>query len=43
MKENEHITLCSTTNKKVETFSNLGAIPTNQNVIQEEIKCRIKT
>ena len=35
---NEHIK----TGSKVETFKYLGSLLTNQNVIQEEIKCRLK-
>ena len=40
---NEHIKIYSNSHKKVKTFKYLGSLLTNQNFIQEEIKCRQKT
>ena len=39
---NEHITIGSNSFVKVKTFKYLGSLLTNQNSIQEEIKCRLK-
>ena len=39
---NEHIKIGSTSYEKVKTFKYLGSLLTNQNSIQEEIKCRLK-
>ena len=39
---NAHIKIGSNSYKKVETFKYLGSFLTNQNSIQEEIKCRLK-
>ena len=37
---NSHIKIGSNSYEKVETFKYLGSLLTNQNSIQEEIKCR---
>ena len=37
-----HIKIGSNSYEKVETFKYLGSLLTNQNSIQEEIKCRLK-
>ena len=42
MMANEHIMLGSESYEKVKTFKYLGSLLTNQNSIQEEIKCRLK-
>ena len=42
MIENVHIKLGSNSYEKVKTFKYLGSLLTNQNSIQEEIKCRLK-
>ena len=39
---NAHIKIGSNSYEKVETFKYLGSLLTNQNSIQEEIKCRLK-
>ena len=39
---NAHIKIGSNSYEKVETFKFLGSLLTNQNSIQEEIKCRLK-
>ena len=39
---NAHINIGSNAYEKVETFKYLGSLLTNQNSIQEEIKCRFK-
>ena len=39
---NEHIKIGSNSYEKLKTFQYLGSIVTNQNYIQEEIKCRLK-
>ena len=39
---NAHIKIGSSSNEKVKTFKYLGSLLTNQNSIQEEIKCRLK-
>ena len=39
---NAHIKIGSNSYEKVETFKHLGSLLTNQNSIQEEIKCRLK-
>ena len=39
---NAHIKIDSNSYEKVETFKYLGSFLTNQNSIQEEIKCRLK-
>ena len=39
---NEHINIDSNSYGKVKTFKYLGSLLTNQNYIQEEIKCRLK-
>ena len=39
---NAHIRIGSNSYEKVKTFKNLGSLLTNQNSIQEEIKCRLK-
>ena len=39
---NEHIKIGSNSYEKVKTFKYLGCLLTNQNSIQEEIKCRLK-
>ena len=39
---NAHIKIGSNSYEKVKTFKNLGSLLTNQNSIQEEIKCRLK-
>jgi hypothetical protein len=39
---NAHIKIGSNSYEKVETFKYLGSVLTNQNSIQEEIKCRLK-
>ena len=38
----EHIMIDSSSYEKVKTFKYLGSLATNQNSIQEEIKCRLK-
>ena len=38
---NEHINIGSNSYEKVKTFKYLGSLLTNQNSIQEEIKCRL--
>ena len=43
MMVNEHIRICSKSYEKVKTFQFLGYLLTNQNSIQEDIKCRLKT
>ena len=40
---NAHIKIDSNSYEKVKTFKYLGPLLTNQNYIQEEIKCRLKT
>ena len=40
---NEHIRIGSNSYEKVKTLKHLGSLVTNQNSIQEEIKCRLKT
>ena len=42
MMTNEHIRIDSNSYEKVKTFKYLGSLVTNQNFIQEEIKCRLK-
>ena len=42
MIENKHIRIGSNSYEKVKTFKYLGSLLTNQNYIQEEIKCRLK-
>ena len=42
VKANAHIKIGSNSYEKVETFKYLGSLLTNQNSIQEEIKCRPK-
>ena len=42
MISNEHIKIGSNSYEKVKTFKYLGSLLTNQNSIQEEIKCRLK-
>ena len=37
-----HIKIGSNSYEKVETFKYLGSLLTNENSIQEEIKCRLK-
>ena len=39
---NAHVKIGSNSYKKVKTFKYLGSLLTNQNSIQEEIKCRLK-
>ena len=39
---NAHMKIGSNFYEKVETFKYLGSLLTNQNSIQEEIKCRLK-
>jgi hypothetical protein len=39
---NAHINIGSNSYEKVITFKYLGSLLTNQNSIQEEIKCRLK-
>ena len=39
---NAHSKIGSNSYEKVETFKYLGSLLTNQNSIQEEIKCRLK-
>ena len=39
---NAHIKIGSNSYEKVETFKYLGSLLTNQNSIQEEIKCKLK-
>jgi hypothetical protein len=39
---NQHITVGSNSYAKVKTFKYLGSLLTNENSIQEEIKCRLK-
>ena len=39
---NAHIKIGSNSYGKVKTFKYLGSLLTNQNYIQEEIKCRLK-
>ena len=39
---NEHIQIGSNSYEKVKTFKYLGSLLTNQNSVQEEIKCRLK-
>ena len=39
---NAHIKIGSNSYEKVKTFKYLGSLLTNQNYIQEEIKCRLK-
>ena len=39
---NAHIKIGSNSYEKVETFKYLDSLLTNQNSIQEEIKCRLK-
>ena len=39
---NAHIKIGSNSYEKVKTFQYLGSLLTNQNSIQEEIKCRLK-
>ena len=38
----QHIRIGSNSYEEVKTFKYLGSLVTNQNSIQEEIKCRIK-
>ena len=38
----EHISVGSNSYEKVKTFKYLGTLVTNQNSIQNEIKCRLK-
>ena len=38
---NAHVKIGSNSYEKVKTFKNLGSLSTNQNSIQEEIKCRL--
>ena len=42
MMVNEHIKIGSNSYEKVKTFIYVGSLLTNQNSIQEEIKCRLK-
>ena len=42
MMANEHIKVGSNSDEKVKTFKYLDCLLTNQNSIQEEIKCRLK-
>ena len=42
MKANEHITVDIKSYEKVKTCKYLSSLVTNQNYIQEEIKCRLK-
>ena len=42
MTANAHIKIGSNSYEKVKTFKYLGSLLTNQNFIQEEIKCRPK-
>ena len=37
-----HIKIVSNYNEKVKTFKYLGSLLTNQNSVQEEMKCRLK-
>ena len=39
---NEHIKIGNNSYERVNTFKYLGSLLTNQNSIQEEIKCRLK-
>ena len=39
---NEHIRIDSNSYERVKTFKYLGSLVTNQNTVQEEIKCRLK-
>ena len=39
---NAHIKIGSNSYEKVKTFKYLGSLLTNQNSIQDEIKCRLK-
>ena len=39
---NEHIRIGSNSCEEVKTFKYLGSLVTNENSIQEEIKCRFK-
>jgi hypothetical protein len=39
---NEHIKIGKNSKEKVKTFKYLGSLLTNQNSIQEDIKCRLK-
>ena len=43
MIRNAHIKTGSNSYEKVKTFKCLGSLLTNQNYIQEDIKCRLKT
>ena len=42
MMANEHIRIGSNSYEKVKLFKYLGPVVTNQNSIQNEIKCRLK-
>ena len=42
MSANEHIRICSNSYEKVKSFKYLDSLVTYQNLIQEEIKCRLK-
>ena len=42
MRVNVHIRISSNSYEKVKTFKYLGSLLTNQNSIQEEIKCKLK-
>ena len=42
MMENDHIPLGRNSYEKVKTFKYLGSLMTNQNSIQEKIKCRLQ-
>ena len=42
MRANGRIKISSNSYEKVKTFKSLGSLLTNQNSIQEEIKCRLK-
>ena len=39
---NEHIKIGSNSSEKIKSFKYLGSLLTNQNSIQEEIKCKLK-
>ena len=42
MMVNKHMTVGNNSHEKVKTFTYLGSLPTNQNSIHKEIKCRLK-
>ena len=42
MVANEHIRISSYSHEKLKSFKYLGSVVTNQNSIQDKIKCRLK-